>query len=387
MNCNPETLLTHLASNPKKNNGVVSPPVYHASTIIFDNYAAFRKSWEGTYAGITYGRHGSQSHKELENTLCALEGYDKCLLTNSGVSAITVTLLALLNKGDHILVADSVYSPTRSFCNSELKRFGVETTYYNPLVGGGIASQIQKNTKVIFVESPGSLTFEIQDIPAIVRAAHKAGAVVVMDNTWATPLYFKASKYGVDVSIHSATKYISGHSDLLMGVINCGKKLYPQIKRTYKSLGICVAPDEVYLAQRGLRTLAVRLDYQQKAAINLAKWLEKQPQVAAVIHPALKTHPQHKIWQRDFAGASGLFAFTLKNNLDTKAQSKFLDKMELFKLGYSWGGFESLIVPFELSKIRSHKNWQHKGSAYRISVGLENIDDLIADLENALKRI
>lgn len=382
-----ETLVTHSGRNPKKNFGAVNPPVYHVSTVLFDDFAAFQKSWLGTFEGLTYGRHGSESHRELENALAKLEGADKSLLTCSGCSAITVTLLALLKSGDHLLVPDNIYSPTRSFCDADLKRLGVETTYYDPLVGGDIKKLFKKNTKVVYVESPGSLTMEVQDVPAISKAAHAINAVVVLDNTWATPLYFKAFEKGVDVSIHSATKYISGHSDVMMGVINCTKKLYPAIKSTYKNIGITLGPDDVYLAQRGLRTLAVRLKEQGANAFKIAKFLESHPKVETVLYPALKSDPGHKIWKRDFTGASGLLSFVLKKPLDDKGHSNFLDKMELLNMGYSWGGYESLIIPFELSKIRTATRWKYKGAIFRISVGLENVDDLISDLSQALSRV
>ena len=382
-----ETLLAHTGRDPKSNFGVVNPPVYHTSTVIFDDYEGFRQSWLGIYPGITYGRHGSESHKMLEKAFCEIEGAARSLITCSGSAAISITMLALLNSGDHLLLPDSVYSPARNFAESELKRLGVEVTYYDPLIGAGIVRHIKKNTRLIYTESPGSLTMEIQDIPAITAVAKKAGVYTAIDNTWATPLLFKPFEHGIDVSIHSATKYIGGHSDLMMGVINCRKELYADIKRTYKNIGIVSGPDDIYLASRGIRTLGLRLKEQGAAALKIAKFLEAHPKIEATLHPALKSFPQHKIWKRDFKGSSGLFSFVLKKMLDDKGHSKFLDKMELFKLGYSWGGYESLIIPFELSKIRSATSFSHKGSAFRISIGLENVDDLIADLETALAKI
>jgi cystathionine beta-lyase len=302
------------------------------------------------------------------------------------MSAITCILLSFLGQGDHLLMVDNVYSPTRIFCEQELKRLGIEVTYYDPKIGAGITKLIKKNTKLIYTESPGSLTLEMQDIPAITAAAHKAGVKVAIDNTWATPLFFKPFEHGVDVSIHSATKYIGGHSDVMMGIITCGKALYPQIKSTYKNLGICAAPDDVYLAQRGLRSMAVRLAHQEKAALEIATKLERNPKVAAVLHPALKSSADHKIWKRDYTGSSGLFSFVLKKQLKDRGYSKFLDKMEIFKMGYSWGGYESLIIPFELSKIRTATKFPHSGSAFRISVGLENVENLISDLERAISK-
>lgn len=374
----PETQIAHLGRDPKNNHGFVNPPVYHGSTIIFDSYANFKKAEEGKFAGIAYARHGTPSHRELESALAELEGADKCLLANSGVAAISVVLTALLNPGDHLLMIDSVYAPTRFFCNQELKRLGIEVEYY--AADADITKLIRKNTKVVFVESPGSLTFEVQDIPAIAKAAKKVGAYVVADNTWATPLLFKAFEHGVDVSIHSATKYIGGHSDLLMGIINCTNKVYPAIKRTYKNFGICAAPDDVFLALRGLRTLSVRLKQHQQAGLEIAKWLKKQPQISRVLHPALPDCVGHKFFKRDFEGASGLFSFVLKKNLSEVQIAKFLDNLQLFKLGYSWGGYESLIIPIDAANIRTATKWKPEGTVFRISVGLENASDLIGDL-------
>jgi cystathionine beta-lyase len=379
----PETQIAHLGRTPEKNYGFVNPPVYHGSTIIFDKYSDFKKAEEGKFEGIAYARHGSPSHRELETALAELEGADKCLLTCSGVTAISTTLLALLNPGDHLLMIDSVYAPTRFFCNQELSRLGIETEYYT--ADADIQKLIRKNTKVVFVESPGSLTFEVQDIPAITKAAHKVGAYVVADNTWATPLLFKSFEHGVDVSIHSATKYIGGHSDFLMGIINCTQKVYPAIKRVYKNLGINVASDDVFLAQRGLRTLATRLKQHQKAGLEVAKWLKAQPQISRVLHPALPDCPGHKFFKRDFEGASGLFSFVLKKNLSDAQLTKFLDSLELFKLGYSWGGFESLIIPVNAANIRTAAKWKPEGTVFRISVGLENVDNLIDDLKSISK--
>ncbi len=384
---NIETVLSHAGRDPKSNFGVVNPPVYHCSTVIFEDFKSFNESWKGTFKGLTYGRHGSESHKMLEDALAEIEGADKCLITCSGSTAIAVSMLAVLNSGDHALLPDSVYSPARAFAESELKRLGIEVSYYDPLTGAAIEKHIKKNTRLIYTESPGSLTMEIQDIPAIVKVAKKHKIVTAIDNTWATPLYFKAFEQGIDISIHSATKYICGHSDVMMGFINCRKEFYVDIKRTYKNIGIVSGPDDIYLASRGLRTLATRLKEQSAAALELAKFLEKHPKVEAVLHPALPSFPQHKIWKRDFKGASGLFSFTLKKKLDDKGHAKFLDSMEIFKMGYSWGGYESLIIPFELSKIRSVTNFPYKGAAFRVNIGLENIDDMKKDLEDALSRV
>ncbi len=380
----PETVAIHAGREPSKNFGAVNPPVYHVSTILFDNYADFKKAETGTFNGTAYGRHGMKPARLLEEAIAELEGADKALLTSSGLNAIAITLHALLKPGDHALIVDSAYSPTRIFCEQELKPRGVEITYYDPLIGAGISKLIQKNTKLVFTESPGSLTFEIQDIPAIVKAAHKAGAIVALDNTWATPFFFRAFDHGVDVSIHSATKYLGGHSDFLLGIINCTKAIYPAIKRSYKNFGINVGPDDINLAQRGLRTLHTRLKHHEKSALEIATWLEKNPKVSRVLHPALKSHPGHKIWKRDFTGASGVFSFVLKKNLSEKELAAKLDSLSYFKLGYSWGGYESLIIPVNAKHIRTATRWAPEGSVFRVSIGLENVDDLKADLEKLL---
>ena len=381
------TIATHAGRKPFDNFGVVNPPIYHASTILFPNFAEFKAASEGKSPRPHYGRHGTESHRQLENALAQLEGADKCLLTSSGVQAISTVLLALLDPQDELLMVDSAYSPTREFCNQELERYGITTRYYDPLLGGDIASQISAKTKIVFVESPGSQTFEVQDIPAIAKAAHAKGAIVVMDNTWASPINFKAFSHGVDVSIHSATKHIAGHSDLLMGVINCTAETYPRIKRVYKNLGNCPSADDVYMAQRGLRTLATRIKAQGEAGLKVAKWLKAQPQVAKVLHPQLPDCAGHELFERDFLGACGVFSFILNKHLSDAELAKFFDEMELFKLGYSWGGYESLIIYFDPTKIRTATKWSAAGTAIRLSIGLEDVGDLISDLQSALSRI
>lgn len=382
-----ETLATHLGRDPLANEGAVNPPIQKTSTILFENYAEFKEISEGRSSKIHYGRHGMQLSRGLEEALAKLEGADKCLITSSGVSAITTVLLALLEPGDELLMVDSAYSPTRDFCDQELKRYNITTKYYDPLIGENIADLITENTKVVFVESPGSLTFEVQDIPAISKVAHEKGALVVMDNTWATPLYFKSFSHGVDVSIHSATKYICGHSDVLMGIINCTKATYGKIKRVYKNLGICPGPEDVYLAQRGLRTLSTRLKAHSEAALDIAKWLKTSDKISKVFHPALPENPGHEFWKRDFLGCSGVFTFVLKRHLNEEELAKFFDGLDLFKIGYSWGGYESLALTFDTKKIRTATDWDVEGTAIRLSIGFESVDDLKSDLEAGLNRI
>ncbi len=289
-------------------------------------------------------------------------------------------LLSVLQAGDHLLVTDSVYRPTRNFADLILKRYGVETTYYDPLIGAGIASLLRPNTRAVFVEAPGSQSFEMQDIPAIAAVAHDKGAVVLMDNTWATPLYFNAFGHGVDLSIQAGTKYIGGHSDIMFGTVSANAATWPRLKETYTTFGLWTGPDDIYLALRGLRTLSVRLERHQKSAIEVAQWLERRPEVLRVMHPALPSDPGHAIWKRDFTGASGLFSIVLKPAPE-KAVHAFCDALTLFGMGFSWGGFESLVIIFDCAGYRTATSWAPGGPTLRFHVGLEDTSDLIADLE------
>lgn len=377
-----DTRLAHAGREPKRFYGFVNPPIYRGSTILFPTAAAL----EANDQEFTYGRLGTPTVRALEEAIAELEGGHATLLAPSGLSAIATTFLALLSAGDHVLVSDSVYRPTRRFCDHVLKRLGVETTYYDPVVGVGIKDLIRSKTKVVFTESPGSQTFEVQDIPAIADAAHAAGAVVVLDNTWATPLYFKSFAHGADVSIQAATKYIVGHADALLGAITATKDIWPKIAGTHDDLGVCAGPEDVYLGLRGLRSLGVRLARHQASGLALGDWLKGRPEVAHVIHPALPTDSGHTIWKRDFTGASGLFAIVLKP-ASKEAVAAMLDGLELFGIGYSWGGFESLIIPFDPSSYRTATRWKAEGPALRLHVGLEDVDDLKADLEAGFARL
>ena len=377
-----DTRLAHAGREPKRFYGFVNPPIYRGSTILFPTAAAL----EAKDQEFTYGRLGTPTVRALEEAIAELEGGHATLLAPSGLSAIATTLLALLSVGDHVLVSDSVYRPTRRFCDHVLKRLGVETTYYDPVVGVGIKDLIRSKTKVVFTESPGSQTFEVQDIPAIADAAHAAGAVVVLDNTWATPLYFKSFAHGADVSIQAATKYIVGHADAMLGAITATKDIWPKIAGTHDDLGVCAGPEDVYLGLRGLRSLGVRLARHQGSGLALGDWLKGRPEVAHVIHPALHTDSGHAIWKRDFTGASGLFAIVLKP-ASKEAVAAMLDGLELFGIGYSWGGFESLIIPFDPSSYRTATLWKAEGPALRLHVGLEDVDDLKADLEAGFARL
>jgi len=294
--------------------------------------------------------------------------------------------MAFLKAGDHLLMPDQLYAPARQFCDDVLAKFGVEVTYYDGTVGDGIRALMKPNTTVVYLESPGSLTFEIQDVPAITRVAKKHGATVVMDNTWASPIFFHPFSHGVDVVIHAATKYISGHSDLMLGVAVCNRASFVPVKKTASTAGYCGGPDDIYMALRGLRTLGVRMRRHYESALAVAAWLQKRPEVHRVHYPALPEDPGYRIWKRDFLGASGLFGFTLKSCSD-RAFAAFLDHMDLFKLGYSWGGYESLMVPTYPSTLRSSTRWEAPGPSVRIHVGLENVNDLLDDLECGFARL
>jgi cystathionine beta-lyase len=377
-----DTRLAHVGRAPSRHHGFVNTPIYRGSTVLFPTLA----SLEANEQDFTYGRLGTPTVKALEEAIAELEGGTRTLLTPSGLSAIAATLLAFVSAGDEVLVSDSVYRPTRRFCDHVLKRLGVKTSYYDPLIGAGIKNLLGPKTKLVFTESPGSQTFEVQDIPAIAKAAHEAGAVVVLDNTWATLLYFKPFDHGVDVSIQAATKYIVGHADAMLGAITTSQKAARTMEKAHDELGLCPGPEDVYLGLRGLRTLSVRLARHQQSGLELARWLEGRPEVARVLHPALPSDPGHVLWRRDFTGAPGLFAVILRP-ASHAALAAMLDGLNLFGMGYSWGGFESLILPFDPSDYRTATKWQAEGPALRLHVGLEDVEDLKADLEAGFERL
>lgn len=374
----PDTKLTVGGRDPFAHHGYVNTPVYHASTLLYRTAEDFL----GRKGKYFYGRRGTPTSEALALAIQDIEG-PACAgvsLLPSGLAAISAALLSAVRAGDHVLVTDNCYGPTRKFCDSMLSRFGVTTTYFDPAIGGGIAALLQPNTRAVFTEAPGSLSFEMQDIPAIAAAAHARDALVLMDNTWASPLYFRALEKGVDLSIQSATKYIGGHSDLMMGTVSANEKAWAQLKETVFTTGLCVGPDDMNMALRGLRTLGVRLARHHQSGLAVARWLEQRPEVLRVRHPALPSDPGHAIWQRDFTGACGLFAVDFKP-VPEKAVLAFLNALTLYGMGASWGGFESLAIPFDCTPYRSATPWAPGGPSIRFHIGLEDVGDLIADLE------
>ncbi|CAN7414043.1 cystathionine beta-lyase [Pararhizobium sp. LjRoot235] len=378
----PNTLLAHIGNDPMDYHGFVNPPVVHASTVLFPNAATM----ESRSQKYTYGTRGTPTTDALCEAIDALEGSAGTIVVPSGLAAVTVPFLAFLSAGDHALIVDSVYFPTRHFCDTMLKRLGVSVEYYDPMIGAGIESLIRPNTKLVHTEAPGSNTFEMQDIRAISTVAHRHGCVVTMDNTWATPLYFKPLDHGVDISIHASTKYPSGHSDVLLGTVSANAAHWEQLKEANITLGICGSPDDSYQILRGLRTMGVRLERHQESALYIARWLEEREDVARVLHPALPSFPGHELWKRDFAGSSGIFSFVLKAKSQPRFKPKahaFLDALSLFGLGYSWGGFESLALHVGLSD-RKICTAPSEGPVLRLQIGLEDVADIRKDIEAGL---
>ncbi|WP_274883623.1 cystathionine beta-lyase [Pseudomonas sp. ITEM 17296] len=374
-----QTLLTHGGIQPDQHHGFVNTPIYRGSTVVFPSAEAFREGRQK----YQYGRWGNPSTDALTSAIKALEGAEGTVLCPSGLAACSTAILALMEAGDHILIPDNVYSPVRTLCDSLQNRFNFEVTYYDPTLGADIESLVKPNTKVIYTESPGSLTMEVQDIPAIVRVARTHGAFTITDNTWGTPLFFPAIEHGIDLSVMAATKYIVGHSDAMLGTISASPRAWDKIKSFHALTGIFASPDDVTLALRGLRTLHVRLERHQRNAIAVGKWLEQRSEVKSVFYPALESHPQHNLWKRDFKGASGLLSFVTRE-APQACVDKLVDSLKLFSIGYSWGGFESLVLPATLQSIRTAKPWEEPGHLIRLHVGLEDADDLIRDLEEAL---
>src|SRR5947209_17082945 len=381
-----DTLLTHLGRNPEAQHGAINPPVYHASTILAKNMEEWdNRRAPGRHFGVVrYGLSGTPTTFALEELLASIEGGYRAAIVGSGLAAITAPLQGCLSAGDHLLMVDTTYGPARNFCDRVLARCGVETTYYDPLIGEEIERLIRPNTKVVYVESPGSLTFELQDVPAIAAVAHKHGAKVLMDNTWGTPYLFRSFEHGVDVSIHAATKYIGGHSDVMLGAVITNEESFLPVRLATAQIGHCAGPDDVFFALRGMRTLSVRLERHQKNALEVARWLQTRPEVSRVLYPALEDDPGHAIWKRDFLGASGLFGVVLRD-VAKPGVDAFIDALKLFGIGASWGGFESLIQPTAPARIRTATKWAPEGPTIRLHIGLEDPQDLVADLENGFR--
>ncbi|MFC6490129.1 cystathionine beta-lyase [Nitratireductor sp. GCM10026969] len=375
------TRLAHIGNDPGDFFGFVNPPVVHASTVLFPD----AETMATRNQKYTYGTRGTPTTEALCQAIDELEGSAGTIAVPSGLAAVCVPLLAFLSAGDHVLIVDSVYYPTRNFAERMLRRLGVEVEYYDPHVGARITDLMKPNTKVVFTESPGSNTFEMQDIPAIAEAAHGGGAIVMMDNTWATPVFFRPLDHGVDLSINAATKYPAGHSDLLLGTVSANEACWKQLHDTFIALGVCPAPDDVYQVLRGLRSMGVRLARHQESAFAIARWLEGRQEVAQVLHPGLETHPGHAIWKRDFSGASGIFSFVLAKGGKREAHA-FLDALKIFGLGYSWGGFESLAVHVSLED-RTIARGSYPGPVIRLQIGLEDVEDLQADLETGFEAL
>ena len=376
------TRLVHAGRDPFEQHGFVNTPIYRGSTVLYPTTDDLLNR-RGRYV---YGTKGTPTTEALEQAWTALSGAAGTVLAPSGLAAVTLALMSCLKAGDHLLVTDSVYLPTRTFCNGLLARFGVETTYYDPLVGAGIEGLMRPNTAAVFTEAPGSQSFEMQDIPAIAAVAHARGAVVLMDNTWATPLLFPPHERGVDIAIEAGTKYLSGGSDLLLGMVSANERCFKPLREAYDAFAMTPGPEDVFLGLRGLRSMALRLREHERQALDIARWLQARPEVARVLHPALETDPGHAVWKRDFKGSSGLFSVVLKPCSD-RALAAMLDGLELFGMGYSWGGFESLVVPFDCATYRTATAWNPGGHTLRFHIGLEDLDDLKADLDAGFARL
>jgi cystathionine beta-lyase len=378
-----DTKLTQLGRDPDSQFGFVNAPVYRGSTVIFKTV----DDLENNRSRFHYGTEGTPTISHLENAWSEIAGAAGTVLSPSGLGAVSLALLSTLKSGDHLLMTDSVYKPTRFFCNDFLKRFGVEVTYYDPMIGAGINELIKENTSTIFLEAPGSQSFEIQDVPATTAIAQSKGIKTIIDNTWATPLFFKAHEHGCDLSVEAGTKYLSGHSDLLMGMVSANAATWPALRKTYDNLAMLPGAEDCFLALRGLRTMHIRLKEVEQRGLALASWLQEQPEVQKILHPAFEDCPGHDVWKRDFSGSTGLFSVVLDPKFDKKALANMLDNMTIFGMGYSWGGFESLVIPFDCSSYRTVTQWAPGGLTIRIQIGLENMEDLKFDLRDGLDRL
>lgn len=389
------TRIVHAGRNPKEQGWMVNPPIYQSSTIAFptlkDLLYAERGYCDNSLVQpyeLKYGRYGTQTNFALERAVAEIEEGYNTFVTSSGAAAVNTALIAFLQQGDHLLMVDNTYSPTRAFCDKFLKKLGIETTYYDPALGEDIKKLIKKNTKVIFMESPGSVSFEVQDVAAICKIAKKHNIVTIIDNSWASGVYFKPLNHGVDISVMALTKYINGHSDVIMGAITVQEKHFRVMYEAFRYMAVSAAPFNSYLVQRGLRTTKIRMDHIQKTAHALATWLEGRNEVVKVLYPALESDAGHKLWKRDFTGAAGLFTIVLDRKYSQESLARMLDKLHYYAMGYSWGGYESLILPVDPSGIRTATKWEYSGkTCIRINVGLEDLEDLKDDLEAGFKRL
>ena len=384
-----DTRLIALGRAPVRAQGPVNLPVHRASTILSEHLDGYLHRFDGDnrYDNVTYGATGTQNSRALAEAVAAIEGGHRTVVTGTGLSAVTMAVSAVVRTGDHVLVPDSVYGPTRRFCAEILSRYGVETSFYDPAAGAGIAEAMRANTRLVYTEAPGSLTFEMQDVPAIAKAAHERGALVAMDNTWATPMFFRPLEHGVDISIQAGTKYLAGHSDLVIGMITTATEaLFKTIADQTFAFGDTASPDDCFLALRGMRSLSVRLERQSASAMSIARWLDARPEVKRVLYPALESDPGHALWKRDFEGASSLFGLAM-HTTDEAAIARMVNGFELFRIGSSWGGYESLVACNRMPIPRAVIPWTETPFLLRIHIGLEDPDDLVADLEAGLGRL
>ncbi|QIW14889.1 cystathionine beta-lyase [Pasteurellaceae bacterium RH1A] len=392
-NHKPATTFVHAGRQSRYTQGAVNSVIQRASSLVFDSVADKKQATQNRYKGaLFYGRRGTLTHFALQDAMCELEGGAGCYLYPCGAAAVSNALLAFVEQGDHVLMTGAAYEPTQDFCKIILKKMGVETTFYDPMLGEQIADLVQPNTKVLFLEAPSSLTMEVADIPAIVRAvrAKNPEIVIMIDNTWSAGVLFPALEYGIDISIQAGTKYLVGHSDAMIGTAVSNARCWDQLREQSYLMGQMVDADTAYVTARGLRTLGIRLKQHEENSIAVAKWLDERPEVKAVYHPALPSCPGHEFFKRDFKGASGLFSFELCKTLNNEELANFLDHFELFSMAYSWGGFESLILanqPKEIARIRPNIERELTGTLIRVHIGLEAIEDLIADLEQGFQRI
>lgn len=377
------TQVTQLGRDTTQQEGFVNPPVYRGSTVIFPT----ADDLEHRRARFNYGTVGTPTIANLEDAWTALAGAAGTVLSPSGLGAISLALLTTLKAGDHLLMPDSVYRPTRNFCAGMLAKMNIETTYYDPLIGADIAQLFRPNTTTLFLESPGSQSFEVQDVPTMARLAKTRGIATILDNTWATPLFFRAHEHGCDLALEAGTKYLGGHSDLLMGLVSANEAWWPALRKTYGLMAMLPGAEDCFLALRGLRTMHLRLKEAERRGLEMAHWLQTRPEVLKVLHPALPECPGHEIWKRDFTGSSGLFSFVLRPEYSKAGVAKMLDGMDIFAMGYSWGGFESLLIPFDCSEYRTATRWQPGGLTLRIQMGLEDMDDLKTDLAQGFERL